>query len=365
MPIQKCSIAGSFFLVLMTIQVIQLELRAEDFSRYQDADALWRRIQEINSAPQSKPASQEEAKKAALDRFGTLDDALSTFTRQFPDDPHRWDVKILQLKMAPTLARLRNTPGPRVEDIETTLKEIEDAADASGSAKREASLELIQLHLAQVGDSTDPEVIKKMDDEMRAFVEKNQGDQRIDYLNLSRAKLNAQVNPELSEAILKDLKSSAKKNIAEQATAQLRMIQLLLRHEPLDLDFQAVDGRAVSLKNLRGKVVLVDFWATWCGPCMREAPNVVATYNKLRDHGFEIVGISLDQDVGRVRAVTEQMGMTWPQYCDDKGWQNEISSRYGIQAIPTTWILDKRGYVRYVGLRGEVLSDRIQEMQAE
>ena len=98
---------------------------------------------------------------------------------------------------------------------------------------------------------------------------------------------------------------------------------------------------------------------------MREAPNVVATYKQLRDHGFEIVGISLDQDLARVRAVTEQMGMTWPQYCDGKGWQNEISSQYGIQAIPTTWILDKRGYVRYVGLRGKVLSDRIQELQAE
>ena len=362
---QKCSIKGSFLLVFMTIQVLQLGSKAEDFSQYQDADTLWRRIQEINSAPQSRPASQEEARKAALDRFGTLDSAISAFSRQFPDDPHRWDAKIIQLKIAPTLARLRNTPAPRVEEMEAALNEVKDAGDPSESAKKEASFELIRLHSAQVEDSTDPSTIKKIDDEIQAFVETNPGDQRIDYLKLSRAKLNTQVNPEISEAILKDLTSSTNKNIAAQAMAQLRMLQLMLMRQPLDLDFQAVDGQAVSLKNLRGKVVLVDFWATWCGPCMREAPNVVATYKQLRDHGFEIVGISLDQDVGRVRAVTEQMGMTWPQYCDDKGWQNEISSRYGIQAIPTTWILDKRGYVRYVGLRGEVLSDRIQEMQAE
>jgi peroxiredoxin len=98
---------------------------------------------------------------------------------------------------------------------------------------------------------------------------------------------------------------------------------------------------------------------------MQETPNVVAAYKQLRDHGFEIVGISLDQDVDRVRAVTKQMGMTWPQYCDGKGWQNEISSQYGIQAIPTTWILDKRGFVRYVGLRGKMLADHIEELQRE
>jgi thiol-disulfide isomerase/thioredoxin len=360
---QKHPIHGSIFLVFMTIQLLQLGSKAEDFSQYQDADALWRRIQEIISAPQGKPASQEEAKKAALDRFGNLDNAISAFSRQFPDDPRRWDAKIIQLRITPGLARLRNTPDPQAEETEAALNEIKDAGDASESVKKEASLELIQLHSAQLKDSKDPATIKKMDDEIRTFVETNPGDQRTDYLNLLRAKLNTQVNPELSEAILKDLSASTKEDIAAEAKAQLRMIQLM--RQPLDLHFQAVDGRAVSLKDLRGKVVLVDFWATWCGPCMHEVPNVVATYKQLRDNGFEIVGISLDKDIDGMRAVTGQMGMTWPQYCDGKGWQNEISSGYGINAIPATWLVDKRGYIRYVGLRGKVLADRIQELQAE
>jgi peroxiredoxin len=361
----KRSAHGNLLLALITLQVLALGCKAEDFSQYQDADALWRRIQEINAAPRSKAASQEEAKKAALDHFGTLDTALSAFSKQFPNDPHRWDAKIIQLRIASVLARLTNTPAPRVEETEAYLKAIENAGDASESAKKEASLALIQLHLGQAMDSTDPGVIQKMDDEIRTFVEKNPGDERIDELNLLRAKLNAQVNPEISESILKDLGSSREANIAAQAQAQLRMIQLVLKRQPLDLEFQAINGQAVSLKDLRGKVVLVDFWATWCGPCMQETPNVVAAYKQLHDHGLEIVGISLDQDVDRVRAVTKQMGMTWPQYCDGKGWQNEISSQYGIRAIPATWILDKRGFVRYVDLRGKVLSDRIQELQAE
>jgi paraquat-inducible protein B len=121
-------------------------------------------------------------------------------------------------------------------------------------------LALIQLHLAGVTDSSDPDVIKRMDEEIRTFVEANPGDGRIEQLNLLRAKLSARVNPEISESILKDLASSTEANIAVQAKAQLRMIQLMLMRQPLDLDFQAIDGQTVSLKDLRGKVVLVDFW---------------------------------------------------------------------------------------------------------
>src|SRR5271156_6014076 len=82
---------------------------------------------------------------------------------------------------------------------------------------------------------------------------------------------------------------------------------------PFNLQYTAVDGTEVDLSQMRGKVVLVDFWATWCGPCMREVPNVVAAYQKYHDQGFEVVGVSLDQDSQRMIAVAREKGMTWPQ----------------------------------------------------
>lgn len=115
--------------------------------------------------------------------------------------------------------------------------------------------------------------------------------------------------------------------------------------KPIGLKFTAADGAPFDIEKLRGKVVLVDFWATWCGPCMKEVPNVVAAYEKYHSKGFEIVGISLDKNKDTMLNVTKQKSMTWPQYFDGKGWGNEVSTRFGIRSIPSMWLVDKKGIV--------------------
>jgi thiol-disulfide isomerase/thioredoxin len=134
--------------------------------------------------------------------------------------------------------------------------------------------------------------------------------------------------------------------------------------QSISLKFSAVDGSTVDLEKLRGKVVLIDFWATWCGPCMKEVPNVVAAYQKYHAKGFEIVGISLDQDKSAMLNVAQQRGMTWPQYFDGKGWKNEVSTRFHIREIPTMWLVNKNGLVATTTARGS-LDEEIARLLAE
>jgi thiol-disulfide isomerase/thioredoxin len=113
--------------------------------------------------------------------------------------------------------------------------------------------------------------------------------------------------------------------------------------KPVELKFTSVDGKAIDLSKMKGKVVLIDFWATWCPPCRAEVPDVVATYKKFHDQGFEIAGISLDQNKDSLLAFTKEHEMTWPQYFDGKGWDNDISKGFGIDEIPAMWLVGKDG----------------------
>src|SRR5437867_2214758 len=116
--------------------------------------------------------------------------------------------------------------------------------------------------------------------------------------------------------------------------------------KPLDIHFTALDGREMDLAKLTGKVVLVEFWSTTCGPCIAEIPAVKAVYEKLHDRGFEVVAISLDDKESALRQVVREKELPWPQHFDAKGWENQFAVRYGIFSIPTMWLVDKRGNLR-------------------
>lgn len=121
--------------------------------------------------------------------------------------------------------------------------------------------------------------------------------------------------------------------------------------KPVDIRFTALDGREVDLAALKGKVVLVEFWSTTCGPCIGEMPNVKAAYQKLHDQGFEVVAISLDDKEVALRRFIKEEALPWPQHFDGKGWENEFAVRYGIFSIPTMWLVDKRGNLRDTNAR--------------
>lgn len=121
-------------------------------------------------------------------------------------------------------------------------------------------------------------------------------------------------------------------------------------------------GAPVPLSSLRGKYVLVDFWASWCGPCRAENPNVVRVYNKFKEKGFAIYSVSLDQARANWTKAIRNDNMTWTHVSDLKFWQSAAAQQYGVQAIPATFLLDRDGKIIAKNLRGDALEQKLEEV---
>lgn len=120
-----------------------------------------------------------------------------------------------------------------------------------------------------------------------------------------------------------------------------------------------VNGKPFTLSSLRGKYVLVDFWASWCGPCRAENPNVVKAYNEFKNKNFEIVSVSLDSGKPEWVAAIKKDGMPWIHVCDMKGWKNEVALMYGINAVPQNLLINPQGVIIAKNLRGDDLTAKL------
>lgn len=128
-----------------------------------------------------------------------------------------------------------------------------------------------------------------------------------------------------------------------------------------EITLPAPDGKPASLSALRGKVVLVDFWASWCGPCRKENPFIVSVYQKYKSKGFEIFGVSLDDNAEAWKEAIKKDGLSWQQVSELKKWDTGAAKEYGVDAIPFSVLLDKEGKIIGKGLRGEELENKIRE----
>jgi thiol-disulfide isomerase/thioredoxin len=138
--------------------------------------------------------------------------------------------------------------------------------------------------------------------------------------------------------------------------------RLSLPGHPMEISGTLLDGKPFDQKSLAGKVVLVDFWATWCGPCVAEIPNVLEQYEKYHKDGFEVVGISLDQEREALEKFVTEQKLPWPILFEEPkgdGWQHPLATFYGISGIPTVILIGRDGNVITLDARGEKLGERL------
>ncbi|MEZ4952151.1 MAG: TlpA disulfide reductase family protein [Saprospiraceae bacterium] len=157
------------------------------------------------------------------------------------------------------------------------------------------------------------------------------------------------------------------KDTEPEAAAQLNQLlktsaSFLAGAEAPDFTMNTPDDKPMKLSDHRGKVLLVDFWASWCGPCRKENPNVVAAYHKYHEKGFDVLGVSLDKTKDRWVQAIEKDGLLWHHVSDLKGWQNEAAKLYGVSSIPATVLLDAEGKIIARNLRGPQLEAKLEEI---
>ena len=306
-----------------------------------DESSAWESLQdEAAKLTENLPEEEEASRKMLADRLGAQLEHFKKFIKDYSQSPNRWEARMAVMQIANSLAMVNQTE-PDMAGQSDELRSIADDPDAPENVRADAGLVLLQLASLDFDRSRSEEAARSLAAAIQKFIDTHPDDARIPVLRMTEAQAMENYDPDRSRKLYTELSGSDDPELSGAAKGALELMDM--RTKPLDLKFTAVDGSEIDLAALRGQVVLVDFWATWCPPCVEEVPELVATYEKFKDQGFTIVGISLDEDKGALEKFTTENKMTWPQFFDGKGWENEMAKRFKIQTVPTMWLLDREG----------------------
>jgi len=287
------------------------------------------------------PTNEEEGRKVVISRLTKQHGDFTKFLETYPQSTNRWEARMTTFQIEASVEMLEGNTNTDLAKHRSDLRSIADDPEAPQNIRADAGLVLLQIASMEFDEHRTEQAARELSTAINKFLETHPDDARAAALRLTEAQALEQFDLPRAKTLYEEAAKNDDPEVADAAKAALDLMDF--RNKPLELTFTAVDGQKVDLAKLRGKVVLLDFWATWCPPCVEEAPNVVAAYNKFKDQGFEIIGISLDKTKSALTKFTEENKMPWPQFFDGQGWGNEFAKRFNIQAVPTMWLLDREG----------------------
>lgn len=228
------------------------------------------------------------------------------------------------------------------------LKPLGDSLQAKMANKDTANLQPLEARYMQLEQSQNSEVMRFIQSNTKSYV-------AVFYAFLFFNNSNNTVAIDgVYSKLDKTVQSSYFGTKLKEISDRIKSADVIGKPAP-DFTLQTPDNKSISLSSLKGKYVLVDFWASWCGPCRKENPNVVKAYNQFKDKNFTILGVSLDEDKAAWQAAIAKDKLTWTHVSDLKGWQSSVVAPYNIEAIPANFLLDKDGKIIAKNLRGEDL----------
>jgi thiol-disulfide isomerase/thioredoxin len=307
-----------------------------------DADATFAKLQAVKmpAFDQARYAAEKEkyvkeyqaAVKKSQDERSRL---ILDFYKEYPEDAR---VPDLMVERWSTMYSGGAKP-------EVVLKEIDGVAKATKAEPMMASVDYMRIVL-RMGEGEKYDLVKAIKDFHAAHKDSKRYE---DIIMRSVFEAPTVHRKAIIEMFVKDFPDH---KFVAMFKGQLRQMDAV--GKPFELAFDdAINGKKVDMKDFKGKVVMIDWWATWCGPCVAELPHVKEIYKKYKDQGFEIVGVSLDnpEEKGGLKSLKDFVAkndMPWPQYYQGNGWDSTFSSGWGIMSIPNVFLVDKEGILREI-----------------
>jgi thiol-disulfide isomerase/thioredoxin len=275
-----------------------------------------------------------------------------------------YEFKIMALQV------LAQVEGPAAQKLLT--KTIETARnDARPEVAAVGWQTYLQLETGK-WDSLDDAAKNKIRSAVVAYVKEHDSPLSVSIVRTLASALD-RVDDQYVASVLKDTLPVFEKSKNEKVTVALdkyslqgMLRRLTLLGNPMEISGTTLDGKKVDWKSYRGKIVLVDFWASWCGPCRAEVPNVLQLYKEYHDKGFDVLGVSLDDSAEKAEQAIAEMELPWPSIFPkqekDRGWNHPLANYYGITGIPTAILVGKDGKVVHMEARGDVLREQLKEL---
>lgn len=203
----------------------------------------------------------------------------------------------------------------------------------------------------------------EMNDYSKKFIKENP-DAFLSVLLLENFLMRQYLTPEEVKGYYEKLdKNLLETKSAKKIKSSLESLSaVVVGKKAPDFSAPSPDGKTISLKESLGKITIIDFWASWCGPCRKENPNVVALYNEFHPKGLNIIGVSLDKDAAKWKEAIAKDGLVWPHISNLKFWDEPIAKLYNVQSIPATFLVDAKGNIIAKDLRGDALYAKVKEL---